>query len=358
MFAPTSTAVGIVFALLALACWGSWSTTLVLATKRMAFELYYFDWGFSFICTAIVVGIILGYLPGEIANENFSGDNFFQELFGHKFGTYCLSILGGILWNTANILLCKGIGMMGQALGFPLCVGVGMVTGSIVSYIIAGTSNVTMLIVGVILGVIGICFVGFLASRKEKEMQAQQTNEPLQKDVENQENVHEASMARKFIICLVGGLLLGLSNFGVNGATTGSDAMSAAANQVFFSVGVILCSIILVPLSVVFPLEGHKATTTMRQIFAKYKDVQAKDHFLAALGGFTLCCGFFWFNIGNGTDLGPAATYSIGQSAPLVGIAWGTFFFREFAGTSWNVKGIIPIVVAFFLAGIICLAQA
>jgi len=356
MFAPTSTVAGLVFALLTLACWGSWSTTLVLASKRMAFELYYFDWAISFIMTAIVVGIFVGFLPGDMSNRNFNGDNYFQELFGHKFGTYCFSILGGILWNMANVLLCKGIGLMGQALGFPLCVGLGMISGSITGFVIAGSNNTTMLFVGDSLALVGICFVGLLASRKDAELQKQKQKEPLQFDGKEENN--DASMARKFIICLTGGLLLGLNNIGVMNATRGEDAMSAPANQVFFSVGVVVSSLILIPLSVAFPLEGHKATTTLGEIFSKYKDVQAVDHFMAGLGGFTLCCGFFCFNIAGGTNLGPAASYSIGQSAPLVGIAWGTFFFKEFQGTSWSVKGIIPVVVLFFFAAIVCLAQA
>ena len=48
---------------------------------------------------------------------------------------YLWGMLGGVVWNLANILLCKGIGMMGNAIGFPLCVGLGMVCGAIVAYV-------------------------------------------------------------------------------------------------------------------------------------------------------------------------------------------------------------------------------
>ena len=34
-----------------------------------------------------------------------------------------------------------GIGMMGNAIGFPLCVGLGMVTGAVVAYVQAGRSR-------------------------------------------------------------------------------------------------------------------------------------------------------------------------------------------------------------------------
>ena len=74
-------------------------------------------------------------------------------------------MLGGVVWNLANILLCKGIGMMGNAIGFPLCVGLGMVTGAIVAYVQDFKSNLTFLIPGVVVALMAICTVGFLSFR-------------------------------------------------------------------------------------------------------------------------------------------------------------------------------------------------
>lgn len=353
MFAPESKGAGLLFALGALLCWGSWSTALVLTGERMAFELFYLDFAISFLLTGIVGGFIVGSIPSD--NDT---TRYIDELFGHGFDKYLFSMLGGLMWNMANILLCKGIGLMGQALGFPMCVGLGLISGSVTNYIIApGDTKAGILAAGDVLALLGICAVGFLANRKDAELA--QTKEPL---TDNEEGVrgdeHQPSMMRKFLICLTGGLLLGLSNIGVVNATSGEDKLSAPTNQTFFSLAVFASSAVLVPLSVCFPLEGHKPNTTPGAILAKYKDVQCKDHLLAFLGGFLLCCGFFCYNIGNGTQLGSAATYSIGQSAPVVGILWGTFFFKEFSGTSCNVQGIIPVVVALFLGAIVCLAMS
>eukprot|EP00438_Fugacium_kawagutii_P007013 Skav233749 [mRNA] locus=scaffold1792:244268:246372:- [translate_table: standard] len=60
------------------------------------------------------------------------------EVLGCSVAGYVWGMLGGVVWNLANILLCKGIGMMGNAIGFPLCVGLGMVTGAIVAYAMVG----------------------------------------------------------------------------------------------------------------------------------------------------------------------------------------------------------------------------
>lgn len=261
------------------------------------------------------------------------------------------------MWNMANVLLCKGIGLMGQAVGFPLCVGLGLISGSVTNYVITPSSTKPgMLALGDGIALAGICMVGFLAYRKDEELKAKQ---PLQ-DAEEQEGETkldaDVPLVRKSIICLVGGLLLGLSNIGVVNATNGSDALSPPTNQVFFSVGVFFSSAILIPLTVWYPVEGYAPSTTLSEIWSRYKDITAQDHLLSVLGGFTLCMGFFFYNEGNGSPVSAAAVYSIGQSAPVVGILWGTFFFREFKDTSAGVFSLVPVIVALFVGAIVSLA--
>lgn len=378
MFAPTATGAGIVFAVLTLACWGSWSTTLVLATKirKMPFELFYLEWAMSFLLTGFVVGFIFGVIPGKNPAPGYEDASYVTELFGHSVGTYLYSMLGGLLWNMGNVLVCKGIHLMGQAIGVSMCAGLGLVSGSITSYIIdRKDTSLGLLLGGDAIALVGICAAGLLFYRRDQELARRTVGDTIVKDQEliqkaapdafvNQdvemqpEKAHEISMARKFIVCLCGGLLLGLSQIGVNSATTGDDAMSPSANQSFFSLAVFISSCIMIPLSVAFPLEGHTADTTFWEIVGKLRDVSAAEHCLAILGGFLMCMGFFLLNLGNATQLGPAPTASIGRSTPLVCILWGTFFFKEFAGTSFRVWGIIPVIVLLFLAAIVCEAKA
>lgn len=364
MFAPISKGVGILFALGALICWGSWSVTLTLATDRiatdrMSFELYYYDFTILYLLTGIIVAYILGEIPGPNPAPGFEDAAFTTELFGHNFGTYMFSMLGGLLWNTSNIIFGKAIGLMGTAIGFPLAVGVAMISGSLTNYFLAaGDTKLEFLLAGDCIALLGICAVGLLAYRKERELEQ---NKELWVDAEKaSKNVASEgpSMLRKFMICVISGLLNGASNFGVINATTGNDKMSPPANQIFFSFAVFISTFIVIPLSVLWPVEGHPAKTTIREIISDYPAVSSKDHALAALGGFALCSGFFFYNLGNNTDLGAAPTYSIGQSAPIAGILWGTFFFKEFQGLSCKVQGIIPVVVALFASAILCMALA
>eukprot|EP00435_Cladocopium_sp_Y103_P050432 s272_g15.t1 len=381
MFVPTSYSLGVVMALCALVCWGSWSVTLVLATSKaaMPFQLYYTNFTLSFLVTGFVVGLLGGSLGsgGEMYDFHTA---FLEEITGtgHSGECYVWGMLGGVVWNLANILLCKGISMMGNAIGFPLCVGLGMVTGAIVAYVQDPKSNLTFLVPGVIVALMGICTVGFLSYRKDKEVefrrQASGTSDesseaesgetsgtadsgPEQIDVEVPAKAAKApGMIRKLVVCILGGLLLGFSNIGIGKATSEPCLLSPYANQFHFSVGVFITSLVMLPIITSFPIEGGESSQIAR-VFRGYRQVELRQHLLAILGGFILCMGFFFFNLGN-KSMNLTVSYCIGQSAPLVGILWGTFFFKEFAGTSEKVWGLVPVVCLLFAGAIVLIAAA
>lgn len=373
MWVPTSFSLGLVMALGALCCWGSWSTTLVATKDTMNFEKFYVNFSISFLLTGWIVGFIGGSVgdgtwpSGGSTTESFS---YATELFGHKAGCYPLSMLGGLLWNLANILLCKGITMMGNAVGFPLCVGLGLVSGAITAYVIKPAGDLGLLAAGICVALLAVCAVGLLSHLKERELgEAETESESASESASEsdpdtdvravQVRIAEPSMGRKLVVCVIGGLFLGLSNIGVTGATSDrflACSLSPYANQSFFSLGVFLSSCLLVPLVVSCPIEGGKGST-LGVALKGYGKVHARDHFFSFLGGFILCMGFFCFNLG-APKLGSATAYSIGQSAPLVGILWGTFFFKEFKGTSCRVQGLIPVVCLLFIGAILLIGVA
>jgi len=418
-------------ALGALVCWGSWSVTLVLATSKaaMPFQLYYSNFTMSFLVTGFVVGLLGGSLGSGGEHYDFHTP-FLEEISGtgHPVECYIWGMLGGVVWNLANILLCKGISMMGNAIGFPLCVGLGMVTGAIVAYVQDPKSRLTFLVPGVIVALMGICTVGFLSYRKEREVEfhrqgsgtsgSDESSEaesgetsgnaesgPDQIDVEVPAKAPAPGMMRKLVVCILGGLLLGFSNIGVGKATSKPCLLSPYANQFHFSVGVFISSLVVLPIITSFPIEGGESSQIAR-VFRGYRHVEPRQHLLAILGGFILCTlgstgshfhvflfqhmftkkyhstclavilcfqtnanrsflssiyhrgmGFFFFNLGN-KSMNLTVSYCIGQSAPLVGILWGTFFFKEFAGTSEKVWGLVPVVCVLFAGAIVLIAAA
>eukprot|EP00931_Biecheleriopsis_adriatica_P122803 TRINITY_DN97846_c0_g1_i1.p1 TRINITY_DN97846_c0_g1~~TRINITY_DN97846_c0_g1_i1.p1 ORF type:complete len:392 (+),score=47.92 TRINITY_DN97846_c0_g1_i1:40-1176(+) len=376
MFVPESYGLGLAMAFGALVCWGSWSVTLALSGKAMEFQLYYLNFTISFLVTGFVVGFIGGTVGSGGEAYGFTKP-YFAEIGGsHETACYIWAMLGGVIWNIANVLLCKGIGMMGNAVGFPLCVGLGMVAGAIVGYIQNPTNNLAFLVPGVIVALCAICTMGLLSHRKDLEIAGHDSEDSSKEDsgdesggissdsaldieVPTKEDaavVNGPGMVRKLVVCVTGGLFLGLSNIGVGKATDKPCSFSPYANQTYFAIGVFISSAVMVPLVTAYPIEGGKGAS-LSAILKGYSKVPLKYHILAILGGFVLCAGFFFFNLGN-KPLSLTITYCIGQSAPLVAILWGTFFFKEFQGTSCRVWGLVPVVLVLFSSAIALIAAS
>eukprot|EP00913_Durusdinium_trenchii_P030672 g28726.t1 len=112
----------------------------------------------------------------------------------------------------------------------------------------------------------------------------------------------------------------------------------------------------MLPIISSYPIEGGDPSHLSR-VLRGYNRLAIRQHLLASLGGFILCMGFFFFNLGN-KSMNLTVSYCIGQSAPLVGILWGTFFFKEFAGTSEKVWGLVPVVCFLFAGAIVLIAAA
>ncbi|CAK0907953.1 unnamed protein product [Prorocentrum cordatum] len=335
MFVPTSYELGIVMALCALCCWGSWSVTLVLSAGLMPFQLYYADFALSFLFT----GFVVSYLGGQFGSggeEYGFTESYTEEILGGSAVCHIAGAFAGVVWNTANVMLCKGIAMMGNAIGFPLCVGVAMVSGAVIGYVREREGDLRFLIPGLGFALCGVFMVGLLSYRKEGELEPALVDDvkrpALDDDSDETDSVPEPGLFRKFMVCSIGGLLLGLSNIWVSKATGPGCDLSPYANQTCFAVGVFVSSIVLVPLITCVPLEGGEGDD-LCEVAGGYAEVGWRGHAMGLLGGLILCAGFFFFNLGI-KPLGLTITYCIGQSAPLVGILWGTFFFREFAGTS------------------------
>lgn len=62
--------------------------------------------------------------------------------------------------------------------------------------------------------------------------------------------------------------------------------------------GVFICSLVMLPTITTFPIEGGESSH-MSRIMRGYNQLGRRQHLLSILGGFILCMGFFFFNLGN-----------------------------------------------------------
>ncbi len=129
-------------------CWGSWANTQKLAAGHWRFELFYWDYVVGILLFSLVLAFTLGSMGSE--GRGFVAD--LSQAGGSSIGS---AILGGIIFNAANILLGAAIAIAGMAVAFPVGIGLALVIGVVVNYIAHPMGDVGLLAGGVGLIVVG-----------------------------------------------------------------------------------------------------------------------------------------------------------------------------------------------------------
>jgi glucose uptake protein len=360
-FVPASQGVALAVALCSMVCWGSWSNFLILAEVRMKFELFYLDWSVGCFLTSLLFAFTLGSVTND--SNNYGSITFLGDDLSVGAEKYFYAFAAGLIFNVANLCLCKGISMLGLALAFPLCIGTSMVLGTTLTYLEdpTKTTSPALLFFGLAIAFAAVVTAAVMHSIKDKERAAK---EPLTADAEGGETAKEdATMMRKLVICIGGGILMGcwnplvvLAEDNCNGQCAG---LSPYGEFVFYCLAVVLSSFVLIPLVIAVPMEGFKGQA-VGPVLATWSKTPLLCHIYALLGGFVWSVGT-WANAtagvsedkDNNSVMNGATSFAIGQCANVAAIFWGLILWGEFNGTSTKVKGLVALVVVMYVLAII-----
>ena len=259
----------------------------------------------------------------------------FLEDFLHAEHTHILyAVLGGVIFNAANLLLVAAIEIAGLAVAFPVGIGLALVVGAVSSYLISPSGNAVMLFCGIGLVVAAIVFDAAAYRLREVERQS--------------------LSLRGVLISLIAGLLMGSFYPFVSKAMSGKDAIGPYATTLIFVVGVALCALPLNFLLMRRPLVGDEPVS-----MGGYWNANARWHVWGVAGGAIWCTGaLFNFVASKAHVVGPAVSYSIGQGATMISAAWGVFVWREFAGAPRKARVLLGWMFLFFVAGLTAVALA
>ncbi len=143
VFQPQTYAISLLFMVTTMLCWGSWANTMKLC-PGYRFQLFYWDY---------VIGLILGALAwgASLGSAGGSGRPFFTDLQHADQAHIRYAVLGGILFNIANLLLVAAIEIAGLAVAFPVGIGLSLVVGALSSYLLAPKGNALLLFAGIAL---------------------------------------------------------------------------------------------------------------------------------------------------------------------------------------------------------------
>ncbi|HEY4786372.1 MAG TPA: multidrug DMT transporter permease, partial [Bacteroidales bacterium] len=140
----------VVLCIVTMLCWGSWANTQKLASKEWTFQLFYWDYSLGVLFLSLILAFTMGSM-------GIIGRGFLLDLRQAAIIYIGLAILGGLVFNLANILLVVAIDIAGMAVAFPIGIGLALIIGVITNFIAVPVGDLILLFIGV--GLIALAII-------------------------------------------------------------------------------------------------------------------------------------------------------------------------------------------------------
>jgi glucose uptake protein len=330
MFILHNYSAAVICCIVTMLCWGSWANTQKLAASTWRFELFYWDYVVGILLFSLVLAFTLG-------STGSGGRSFVADLSQAGGSSIGSAIVGGIIFNAANILLGAAIAIAGMAVAFPVGIGLALVIGVVVNYIAHPVGNAGLLAGGVALIVVAI-FLNAIAYRR---MQAGK----------------RTSSGKGLALAVAAGILMGFfyryvaASMFTNFDVPEPGKLSPYTSVVIFSVGILISNVVFNTLLMRRPFAGAPVS------YAAYFRGRLRDHITGILGGSVWCLGMSFSIIASG-KAGAAISYGLGQGATIVAAMWGIFIWKEFRGAPKGTAAVLGGMLIFYLFGLGLLVSA
>ena len=324
MFIIENYSTAIVFCIITMLCWGSWANTQKLAASTWRFELFYWDYVFGILLLSLLFAFTLGSSGG-------GGRSFMEDISQAGNSNIFSAIIGGIIFNAANILLVAAIAIAGMAVAFPVGIGLALVIGVVVNYIDNPVGNKLVLFSGVALIVVAI----LLNANAYRKMQLGNKN----------------TSSKGLLLSIIAGVLMGFFYKYVAASMFPDFNMPEASKLspytavVFFAVGILLSNFLFNSVLMRRPFVGLPVS------YFDYFKGGLKNHITGILGGAIWCVGMSFSIIASG-KAGPAISYGLGQGATVVAALWGIFIWKEFRNAPKGTSIVLNIMLLLYVAGL------
>ena len=212
MFTPHTLGIALFMMITSAICWGSWANTFK-GVKNYRFELFYWDYAIGIFLASLVFAFTMG-------SSGHDANSFLNNVRSTDTNNIVYMMIGGAIFNLANLLLVAAIDMAGLAVAFPVSIGIALVVGVISSYIRQPKGGAALLAAGVVCALIAVVLDGKAYGSLA---------------------IAGRTVSRKSIVtCIVSGVLMGLWPYFVARAMTNGNTLSPYSIAVFLTAGALL----------------------------------------------------------------------------------------------------------------------
>jgi glucose uptake protein len=329
MFIITHYPLAVVVCFVTMLCWGSWANTQKLATQSVPTTIFYRDYTYGILFLSLLLAFTLGS-AGSV------GRSFLTDISQADQQNLLYALVGGFVFNIANILIVVGIELAGLSVAMPVGIGLALILGVVVNYILSPIGNVGLLSGGVFAIFLAVVFSALAYRSKSTVGQAVSTN--------------------GLVISLVGGFLMSFFFYFVARAMA-TDFASPAPGLltpytalVLFGLGVVISTPLFLPILRRFT--GKAANSTVR-----YGEVSTRNHGIGMLGGMIWCLGMASSLLASG-EAGYAISYGLGQGATIIAVLWGVFIWNEFRGAPATSSRYLTLMGLCYVLGLVLIIAA
>jgi len=323
MFIPHTFTIALLMMIASTICWGSWANTYK-GVKNYRFELFYWDYAVGIF----LISLVLAFTLGSTTNDAHSFLNNVRAADAANIG---YTLLAGVIFNLANLLLVAAIDMAGLAIAFPVAIGIALVVGVVSSFLIQRQGNAGLLAAGVACAVVAVILDG----------KAYGSLSSVNRDVSK----------KSIITCVVSGVLMGIWAPFVTHAMTKGNTLGPYSVAVFLTLGALLSCFVWNIYFMRKPLVGQPVH------FSELFHGPGSGHVLGLLGGAIWGTGTV-FNLVAANFTGVAISYAIGQSAPMVAALWGVLAWKEFRGAPAKAYLYLAFMFIFYAIAILLISRA
>ena len=325
--------IAVALCMLTMVCWGSWANTLKMEPPSYGFSLFYWDQAIGYLLLPLLIGLTFGSFGTD-------GRSLIADLLQGSASSYEWALLGGVVFNLANILFMSAIDVAGMAVAYPIGIGIALVEGVLINYIAQPRGNPILIFTGVGFIMTAIILDG-LAYRNHQC----RTSQP-------------GEVRKGVSLALAGGILMGLFYYLVlrsvspdfNHLVPGKFGPYAAV--LIYSAGSLVSNLVFNSYLMSHPFKGAKVTYS-----DYFRSGTMKYHAIGALGGVINGIGVTASFVAS-KAASPAIAYGLGQGGTMIAAIWGVFVWKECKGATAATKWMIALMFVFFLSGLILLVGA